>query len=292
MKNKHNRTFLSYGKVIWEYLLKIGKRWYFWISFLPNLASLILVYFKIPYQIPPYLNILIPLFGFLVASFLVYKELLDTHSESIIPNPKIEFSLVEGNEYSFSIDSPYETITAKQIISDLKSRSEQEYHYEEDVLYIEGRPQYWLPKFELTINLKFNNVGNISFDLLLINIDYFPAHFSPLKFYLRKMANNFGEITYPVKLEPSQFVVIQIIYILKPDSDAVVTNAQITASMNQLRKTLPLTLKVDTLNSLRIRKGYTKPLNISFRPLVDEYISQLKHFNQEDLLRLIDHAEK
>lgn len=291
MKNKQKQTFFSNSKIVLVYLLQIVKRWYFWLGFLPNIVFSILDYYNIPFQIPQFLNIVIPLFGFLVVSFLVYKELYDRHPEDIIPNPKILFSLVEGNEYNFSISSPYESVAAKLATSQLVYGISPENHYEDDILYIKGKPQYWLPKITLKMNLKINNVGNIPFDLLRITFQYNLEDFIPLEFNLDTIDNDLGNIIFPFNVNPSQDEVIQIIATLKPEADLVVTNAQIVASLNQLKKIFKLTLKVDTLNSLGKRKEYFKPLKISFSPLVDALILQLIHFKQDELLRLIYNSE-
>ena len=284
-KNSKEKT-INFIKRFSRFLLAVLKKWVFWIFLLPNIVDLFTSYFK-SFQIPYFLYFLIPLIGFLIACFLVYKDLLDKLPEETIPNTHIKISMVEGDEYSFSTGSPYDSLKAKLFIMQLEDKKEKEFHYENEVLSVEGKPQYWLPDLILRLNLRIENDGNIPIDILRILITYTVGDFSPLIFGLSSILNYSKEINYPLVLKPSQIELIQVVCELAPGDREVVTIAQIAASINKLKKTLPITLKVDTLNNLGTRKEYITPLNISFCPLVDVFTSQLQHYHQEDLLNLI-----
>lgn len=285
-KEKTNNFIKSFSR----FLIAVLKKWVFWIFLLPNIVDLFTSYFK-SFQIPYFLYFLIPLIGLLIACFLVYIDLLDKLPEETIPKSHIKISMVEGDEFTFSTGSPYNSLKAKLFISQLEDKKEKEFHYEDEVLFVEGKPQYWLPKLMLMINLRIENDGNIPIDILRILISYTIGNFSPLKFYLSSMLTYSKEIDFPLILKTSQIELIQIVCVLSPGDNEVVTIAQIAASINKLKKTLPIILNVDTLNNLGTRKEYITTLDISFRPLVDVFKSQLQHYHQDDLLRLIYESE-
>ena len=289
MENKQIKPLTIYLKDFVVYLVHILKKWYFWLSFLPNIAGTVIEYYKIPYEIPSLLNIMIPFIGLLISGYLVYKELFDKVAKENTHNPHIVLSLVEGNEYDFLLSSPYESSIAKLELLNLEL-NKKESHYEDELLYIEGKLQYWLPNMILTINLRIENDGDVPFDILNLKLNYMTNDLDPLRIHQSEIQINSKNIDFPMILEPTKIELIQYHCVLSPDESAAVSLAQIAASISKLRKSCTITLLVDTLNTLGTQELYRVPIRISFRPLVDDFKSQLQHYQQEGLLRLIHNS--
>jgi len=287
MKKKLTKTLTIYLRDFLEYFVKIIKKWYLWLSFIPNFASNILEHYKIPFEIPSFLNIVIPFIGILVSGYLVYKEMLASFPSTIFHNPHLAISLVEGNEYNFLLSSPYDSTVAKL---ELMNTDKEKIRYEDDLLYLDDKLQYWLPKMMLTINVRIENDGDVPIDILNIKNIYTPTDFYPLKIYQDEVQINSTNIDFPVNLEPTRIELIQLQLVLSPDGSKVISIAQIAASISKLRKSFSMDLLVDTLNKLGNQEEYKVPMNISFRPLVDDFVSQLQHYKQEDLLRIIQNS--
>jgi uncharacterized integral membrane protein len=293
MKILKNPKIVEYLKDIMDFAIQVGKKLVFWIFLLLDLVSVIVQYFYSKFRLPQIFYILFALTGFLCASFLVFKDLLEKYrtefkKSETISNPHIKITLVEGNEYSFKINSPYESGEAKLFIYELEANKEQEFHYDDEVLYVEGKPQYWLPEINLILNIKIENDGNIPFDILAILLNYNSKLFSPLQFFSNSIQINSKDISYPFHIEPASISLLQLKYNLSPAVFEVVTVAQIAATIKKLNKILPITIKVDTLNELGERKVYPTEFSISFNPLVDNFKNHCQQFHQIDLLRLME----
>jgi hypothetical protein len=173
---------------------------------------------------------------------------------------------------------------------ELMNTDKEKIRYEDDLLYLDDKLQYWLPKMMLTINVRIENDGDVPIDILNIKNIYTPTDFYPLKIYQDEVQINSTNIDFPVNLEPTRIELIQLQLVLSPDGSKVISIAQIAASISKLRKSFSMDLLVDTLNKLGNQEEYKVPMNISFRPLVDDFVSQLQHYKQEDLLRIIQNS--
>lgn len=276
----------------WKYLKTIFSKWFFWLFFLPDLIGFLNLFPKINISFPPFLFFLFPMIGLLFSGFMVHIESLNKNDSMILPKSQYKLSLIEGNEYAFSLSSPYDAPETKLLIKYLELDVENDFNYENDILLIDNKPRYWLPKILFDINIRLENTGNINIDILNINLRYTIDDFSPLRFFHDSILMNSQELIFPLSLEPSQIEIIQFKTRLKPGDTDAVSLAQIMASLNKLDKTIPISFSVETLDEMGSKKVEDFVFNFSFRPLIDLFISQLQRYHQDDLLRLIDNSRK
>jgi len=274
-----------------QFFGELIKRWFFWVTLISGIIGITVQYFYPNLRIPQYIFISLALFGFIWSAFEVYRNLALTYRKLMpnVMNPysELKISLVEGNEYSYEIGNPYETLEAQNCLMKMKLEKK-EFHYDATgVLYIEDRPYYSLPPIYLTLNVRFENVGNVPIDVLANNISYSKDNFKPFNVYNNKIQIDNKDIVYPLHLDPKIIFLLNMSYSIQPEETLSTTNAVLAVAISQLAPQFSIKLKVDTLDDIGNRKIYSLDKDVSSRPLVDSFVSQWQGYNQTELLRLI-----
>jgi hypothetical protein len=289
-KNEISKKLLE----VIEFGKLVAKKWIFWLFLILDIVTLIIQFIYPQLQIPQFIYIVLALIGFFVACFSVYSELLGNYlkiaeNKNIVftPKPHLELSLIEGNEFSFEIVPPYQTLAGDLHIHRLKEdKNKSNWHFDEQgIFYVDDEIYYLIPDSHLSLNARIENDGNIPLDILLI--DYRAGEHlrvEPFMFYPDKIIMGDKPIKYPICIEPSAILFLQISFRITIPSE--LSEAQFAAGFRKFSQQFNTFISLDTMDGSGARDYYNLEKKLVTRPLIDLYIAQWQNYHQHDLLRL------
>ncbi len=248
-----------------KYLLLLGKEWVLWLFVIGDIGGIIADSSSDKLTMPWQLFVGIALMGFIIAGYRVYSGLLKNIPLKYIPQtPKIQFSLIEGSNYLYSVIEK-----GKKDESDNIDRR----------CYMDIKDGK-LPKCRLVINARIENISDISMNLLSIDgkIDIRV----PYDFMLPDLLTVDGEkIKFPVEIPPNSIFKYKYQHSLFPSN---LTEAQIAVRTSQIR-TVNKNYPFVTLFEISYGNNETmvtkKEFDISLRPLCD-ILYEYWHENEND----------
>lgn len=275
---------------LWSFISLLTRKWLLWIFLVLDFIALIIQYNNPNYKLPQGYYVGFAVLGILWSSFQVYRDLL-TDYKKLIPGTSnrisnLDISFVEGNEYKFSLDDPY-----GDGIERIKRRAKDnnsDFRVDENgIIYIDDIILYSLPEGYLEINFRIENTGDFPIDILDIDVGEDATNYTltrPVSFGVNTLIVDSKPIQFPLYINAKDVIVISSKDKISLGIGA--NYAKFAAEFQKLPKSFRVNAKVDTLAEDGKRKTYTTSLDISWRPLIDLYVGQWKHYSQTDYLRL------
>lgn len=278
------------------FVLSLVKKWLLWIFLILDVIALIIQYIYPNYKLPQGYYIGFAILGIVWSSFQVYRDLLNDYKKISLEKlpeklaiPNLDISFVEGSEYKFSIDNPYDDFEMQiaKIEKDAKDNKTDFHVNENGIIFANGEVLYFMPNSNLEINFRIENTGDIPIDILDIRVGETPNNYTlsrPIGFGLQKFTVDSKPIRFPLYINTKDVVVVSSKEKIMLGLGA--NNAKFAAEFQALPKSFQVHAKVETLAENGKKKIYQTSLSISWRPLIDLYVTQWKHYSQTDYLRL------
>lgn len=270
------------------YFLALLKKWLFWLFLILDAIALIIQFLDPRFRLEQIYYIGFALIGFAWSSFEVYRELLQAHRkvlpEKFNPISSLAISFVEGNEYSVFIDEPYPYSNIQIVLNQIE-REKLESHYDEyGILFVDGKPYYQLPSAYIDMNLRVENSGDLSIDIIDIEKTVDLAY-SPVRVFSDAAINENGKaVIFPKHIKSGEIFLVKARVSV---SVGISQNpAQFAATFRQLTTPFNATILFETLDSIGKNHSYGVKIKISWKPVIDLYINQWQQYYQKDYLRL------
>lgn len=265
MKTKFSRL-IYYSKLL-------SNKWILWVSIVIGLIAFALGLLFNAVSIPPVVYWIIGLIGIFWSSYQVFEEVSKKIPEiqNFVLDPEISINFIEGNEYSFDLLKPHNVFNRKN-----------------------------LPWSEIQLNLRIENSGNISIDILSIKNDCLGKYgkkiigleafsFGSLQVTIATAINmDLGVVQFPVHLEPGQTFLCKLAIPIQPDP--LMTAAQVASRLrillSNLTNYLIFNVSVEVVDKSGKYFTFNSIHKVVGRPLWDTYIAKWTETGEVELVRL------
>jgi len=274
---------------LWIFIRDLLKRWFFWLFLLVDIVAVIAQYINPHFQLPQPLYIIFALCVFAFSAFAVYRDLLIASRKNIssvppLPVSKLSLSFVEGNEYIYRLDNPYDKKHLTPTIFDIQRNNDIQSRWEKDIFFVDDVIYYCLPRAYVVLNLRIENTGDIPIDIIALNARSSGEIPAAMLIYLEESHIGSKLLSFPIHLDKNNIVAINLDF--KITTDILKTEAQFFADFRLIKKSFALAINLDTINDLAKKQEYKITNEIAWRPLVDLYVNQLRKYLQKEYLRL------
>jgi hypothetical protein len=243
--------------LFWSFLKILARKWALWIFLALDAIGAIIQLVVPSFHLPQGIYVGVSIIGLIWASFETYLDLLSRiPSESRPITPEISMFLIEGSEYEYELDvrgGSFATPT--------------------------------LPKAQVTIHMRVENIGYVAVNLLTIEgkIDFKGPH----DFMLPHPYNPNGDtFSFPTTLNSKESVLVDM---AAPIYHTNLTEAQVAARTRGLidnRQTANAKILIEAIDPNGKTYKYTLDAPISLVPLCQMYIKIWKEQNRYDLAKL------
>lgn len=282
-----------------NYAKLVFSRWILWLFVLLDFIALLVQFVTPQLGLPPLVYGLLALIGFFWAGFDVHRQTIRSHEKTVatyrntidklsreinidalLLKPNIAVSLLEGNEYTYSL---HDEKRLTQSLAKIQAYSDE---VEPDADNKEST--YSLPNADLHLHLRIENLG-CSVDILAINTEFDRDRGLPFSLGMAKSLTLDGEsVKYPVSLQPGTIHHYDLDVRIRPH--AFHTEAQFSArlkdSRDQKKYTQNVEIWLEAVDASGTRTKFSIESNVSVRPLIDLYINHWQKAEKHELIRL------
>lgn len=245
-------------------------QWSFSVSFLPQVY-----YFGIIF------------IGFVWSAFQVYRDLSLAHQKALAqnatkktPGAELSISLINGNEYAFSISDPYE---GKNLhITKIQKNKKVKSHFDErGIFHIDGKVYYLMGKGSLEINFQIQNSGDMPLDILSIYTED-NLNLNHLRIIHEGVFLHGNRLQLPLHLKNGELVNLHIRYEISINKGS--SNSFFAADFRALPRSISHEISFDIKGADEKKQTYISKVKIPSKPLVDLYVNQWREYDQEEYL--------
>lgn len=272
-----------------KFILAIGRRPVFILSLFLGVFALIIQLTLSEFSLPQFYTFGFVFVGFAWSAYQAYRELSLTHQKAISQiadekEPKSTLSIlpVVGNEHEYSLSDPFfgqnHLITRMQNTKGVKS-----YFDERGVFFVNGKVYYLMGESSLELNIQLQNSGELSLDILSIDIDN-DLSLNHLDLSYEGVFLHGKELLFPIRLESGEIAKLQLRYKISISRGS--NESLFAADFRSLPRIITHDISVDAADADEIRQTYTLEIKTSPKHLIDLYIKQWREYAQEEYLVL------
>ncbi|HAV77105.1 MAG TPA: hypothetical protein DCX53_07110 [Anaerolineae bacterium] len=265
------------------------------ISFLLGIAALSVQLTLSEFSLPQFYSCGILFLGFAWSAFQVFRDLSLEYQKVIytqpfekIPKSNISISFIERNEYRYSISDPY-TGQNNNITKMLKNKKVKSHFDERGVFHVNGKIYYCMGKGNLEINIQLQNIGDVSLDVLSMDVD---NDLDLNHLLLIPMGIYFAgdNLRFPMHLKKGDLINVQIRY--KVSINRGSHEGLFAADLHSLPRLISHEISTETMDENGNNRAYISEFKTSTKPLIDLYVKQWREYGQEEYLILAGYGIK
>ena len=255
-----------------------------------GIAAFILQWFIPEFSLPWAFYLAFVLAGFAWSAFLIDKDLSQAYrelsSQHATEKPDLSISLVQGNEYAYSISDPYTGKNSHMTM--LQNTKGMKCHFDErGIFFINDRVYYPMAQGSLEINLQIQNSGKLPLKISSIEL-YEDLNLNHLRFFNDGILHQGKEFQTPFRLESREVITLQIRYKIAINNGS---NADLfAADFQALPKSILHEISVNALDKNREKRTFVSEIHIPTGPLIEIYANQWREYDQLDYLVLSGHS--
>ncbi|HPG41990.1 MAG TPA: hypothetical protein PLP19_17035 [bacterium] len=281
------------------YVKMIFQKWIFWLFLILDIGGA-LAQFLIPkFSLPTNVYGILAIIGIFWAGYQVYKESVESYRlklerisselniDSILKIAKINICFIEGREYSYYlINQKYRQTLIKDFDSNeqliTKGMKNNKIQNSEN-----KKSEYSIPSATIVMNFRIENTG-CALDVLVIGMKCERDFELPFDLYGQKVTSIQGnEIKYPKHMKSDTNLECKLQVKITPISYH--TMAQFASRIKDLREIeskSKVIIWLEAVDGTGKRIKFSLDTSVSFRPLIDLYISHWLDCDQKELIRL------
>ena len=206
-------------KLFIDYLKKIFRIWVLWLFILVDVIGVIINSVYININIPPFVFLILASFGFIYAGFKIFIETLKKIPSEELPNPpNINIEWAEGDAYSYQFQEK----------SYLNSEADKNEEKKVDLVICNNKG---LPRSQIIFNYRIENIGQVSVDIVAINVDINIRE--PFHFLVPEAMIQYNKLVkYPIKIRVKDNFHFNVI--CKIQTYPLLTEAQIAIRIKEI----------------------------------------------------------
>lgn len=272
-----------------KFLRTVLKKRVFIYSLILGGSALIIQLLLSEFSLPQFYAFGFMLVGFAWAAYQAYRELSLEHQKMLNP-PSVErvkvsgmaISLLEGNEYTYSIFDPFHE--RNHLISRMQNTRGVKVRFDErGVCYVNDAIYYIMGRAGLEMNIQLHSVGDLPLDILSIEMDN-DLNLNHIRFFHEGIFLQNVNPAFPLHLKGGNRIVLQARYKVSVNRGS--SDALFAADFRALSRWITHMISMDTIDANGIRQTYVSEIKTLSRPLIDLYVKQWQDYDQEEYLVL------